>query len=228
MRTRKRNSTGFKGVSFIKRSGRWQAVISTTKGKQRYLGVFATPELASEAYNKALERQDTVSLPIVEPATIPGARWITLTKGRFALVDEEDYTKLVKHVWCLSDGGYAESRIGHGNTTKMHRLLLETADEIDHINCDRLDNRKQNLRVASGVQNRGNVILLCTNTSGYKGVSAKGRIWRAYITKNHKYVGLGSYETKEEAALAYDKAAREYFGEFARLNFPNEGERGCR
>jgi hypothetical protein len=109
-------------------------------------------------------------------------------------------------------------------------VLLSTELEVDHINGDKLDNRRANLRVATKTQQRQNQRVTRRNTSGFKGVSrisSTGR-WRARIKVSGRQMPCGVYATAESAALAYDAAAREYFGEFARLNFPNPEERGAR
>ena len=94
------------------------------------------------------------------------------------------------------------------------------ADEIDHINGNRSDNRIENLRAADRRQNLGNQRRLSRNTSGYKGVSwCKARnLWVANIQKNGKLKHLGRFPSAEAAHQAYSSAAKEYFGEFA-----NEG-----
>jgi HNH endonuclease/AP2 domain len=94
--------------------------------------------------------------------------------------------------------------------------------QVDHINGRHWDNRWENLREATNTQNSRNSRKGVNNSSGYKGVSYIERLqkYRAYITVDRKQIGLGCYSTAEEAAAVYDKAAEEYFGEFANLNFP--------
>jgi hypothetical protein len=96
----------------------------------------------------------------------------------------------------------------------------DPVDQLDHIDCDRSNNRIANLRDATPSQNHANTKRSSTNTSGFKGVSANGSSgknpWTACIRINKKSTHLGCYKTKEEAALAYEKAAKEYFGDFAR------------
>ena len=111
--------------------------------------------------------------------------------------------------------------------TRIHRLLLGATNpkmQVDHINGNKLDNRKENLRLATNQQNQHNVGKRKNNTSGYKGVSwyRKRKKWKAAIKHNKKSIHLGYYDTPEEASRAYDKAAVEFFGEFAHLNFPGE------
>lgn len=111
-----------------------------------------------------------------------------------------------------------------------HRLVMEKKlgrylkeDEyVDHINGDKYDNRPENLRLATRSQNAANQGLTSQNTSGYKGVSQYGNKYRSRIKYKQKLIYLGSYNTKEEAVVAYDKAALHYFGEFAKLNFPQK------
>lgn len=124
-------------------------------------------------------------------------------------------------------GGYFEmTNTGHirywnPRTNKrilLHRLIMNAkqGQYIDHINGDRADNRKCNLRFASLAQNQFNRKLGKDNTSGFKGVSMRGpNRWEAGIKKNRKTTYLGIFKTPEEAHLAYVKAAHEMFGEFA-------------
>ena len=88
---------------------------------------------------------------------------------------------------------------------------------LDHIDGDMTNNRISNLRVATSKQNQGNSKTPKHNSSGIKGVSwkAKDNRWVAQIKQGQKKIWLGSYKTKEEAGAAYQKAANEYFGEFA-------------
>lgn len=91
---------------------------------------------------------------------------------------------------------------------------------LDHIDMNRSNNRIDNLRIATNSQNQGNIKLWKTNTSGYRGVHwcRKTGKWRAGIRINSHLHCLGSFNTREEAAEAYNKAAFEVWGEFARLN----------
>lgn len=104
----------------------------------------------------------------------------------------------------------------------MHRLIMnaQNGQMIDHINGNVLDNRKENLRLCNKSTNAMNCKVHKHNTSGYKGVAWHKQMkkWRAYIVINDKQKSLGLYKTKEEAAKAYNKAALELFGEFAKVN----------
>lgn len=157
---------------------------------------------------------------------------IPLTKGRFAIVDDEDYEKLIQFKWhsmiAMSSREYAVRRIvidGKRTAMCMHREIIEAkkGDEVDHINGDGLDNRKSNLRLCTHQQNISNRKVNKNSKSGYKGVLLmvdKKRLkpWRSHITSKGIRTNIGMYATKEEAARAYNKKAVELFGSFARLN----------
>jgi hypothetical protein len=149
------------------------------------------------------------------------AQSIPLTQGKFTLVDDEDFEKLNKFKWYFHDG-YAIRQV-KGKIVRMHREIANTPIDMltDHINGDKLDNRKVNLRpctTAQNVQNRSNQ---SNNSSGFKGVSwsKKNNKWSAMININKKRTHLGYFKTAEEAAKVYDLAAIENYGEFANLNF---------
>ena len=97
--------------------------------------------------------------------------------------------------------------------------------QVDHINGDRLDNRRENLRIVTNWQNQMNRGMTINNSSGYKGVRLRrsGK-WEAQIRVNKKAIFLGRFYDKLDAAHAYDDAAKKYFGEFARLNFPESSQ----
>lgn len=151
---------------------------------------------------------------------------IPLTRDKTAIVDDEDFPWLVQWNWYCNDSGYAV-RNGQGsenaNTIRMHREIMKATDEkmIDHINGDTLDNRKSNLRFATISQNLMNRAKRKTKWK-YKGVTQRRTNSRftARLTYQMKQYILGTYDTQEEAALAYDDKAKELFGEYARLNFP--------
>jgi hypothetical protein len=95
---------------------------------------------------------------------------------------------------------------------------------IDHANGDTLDNRKVNLRICTRADNKRNRGIPSNNTLGYKGVAltkSKKRYMARIGSGRGKHMYLGTYDTIEEAARAYDAKAKELFGEYAYLNFPN-------
>jgi hypothetical protein len=148
---------------------------------------------------------------------------IELSKGAFAIVDDADYERVNHYSWHLSSQGYAEgcTRKAEGqNRLYMARFILGVTDatkQVDHINGNPLDNRRSNLRICTAKENMRN--RTSKNTNGFKGVHRQLKKFRAIIHKDYKQIYLGTFDTAEEAARAYDKAAREMFGEFAKLNF---------
>lgn len=149
---------------------------------------------------------------------------IDLGKGKFAIVDDSDYEWLSKWEW-TSSGGWPGIRYAirreNGKKIFMHREILSAPDgmQVDHINRNGIDNRRCNIRLCNNSQNQANKTRSRSNKSGYKGVIKDGRKWRASLTKDGKKIHIGAYSTAEEAARAYDEAARKYHGEFARTNF---------
>lgn len=151
---------------------------------------------------------------------------LTLSNGKVSLVDAEDYESLNQHIWTYSRG-YA-IRCGwdgkKGVLIYLHRYLNQTPKGLhtDHINGDKLDNRKINLRTVTRAQNEVNKPKPKTNTSGYKGVRfRKGmpkKPWYAAMKINQKFIYIGSSETAEGAAKLYDDFASKKFGEYAKLN----------
>lgn len=155
---------------------------------------------------------------------------IELTKGMVALVDDEDYAMLMSHKWrsMKSKNGtlYAVRNVqvnGKWGSILMHRLVMDAppGTEVDHINMNTLDNRKENLRVCSRSENSCNRPANANNTSGYKGVSwdKRNKKWVAQIRRDKKIIHIGYYDDAEEAARAYDEKAKGLFREFAWTNF---------
>lgn len=152
---------------------------------------------------------------------------IPLTKGYFTKVDDDDYERLASAKWyaLVEKNGHVRALRGVWINKKTILIVLSRVvigapkgKCVDHINGDTLDNRKCNLRICTKAENQRNTRLYKNNTSGYKGVLRNGPYWRANIRVNKKAYNLGSYKTKEEAALAYNEGAKKFYGEFARPN----------
>ena len=161
---------------------------------------------------------------------------IPLTDGKFALVSDCDYAYLWQWNWCYhrcnnGNDGYAVRNAPRPQceTILMHRVIasrkgLDILNEVDHCDHNKLNNQRRNIRLATRSQNKGNCKRPTTNKSGFKGVSriAKTGGWLAQIKVKQKAMNLGSFPGTKAgriaAARCYNKAALEYFGEFAYLN----------
>ena len=164
---------------------------------------------------------------------------IRLTQNKVAIVDEEDYEWLSQYKWHYHKGYAARTcrQTGKKRTVYMHREIMNTPRGLvtDHINGNRLDNRKANLRICTRAQNNMNMIKFRTrkkskNASKYKGVYWNGgpkATWSAEIRHNGKQIHLGYFQDEVEAAQAYDKAAIRLFDSFASPNFILEGGIAC-
>lgn len=139
--------------------------------------------------------------------------------GAIILVDESDFERVSSHTWSIAGHGYPQSAIC-GKSVLLHRWLMDAADgqQVDHANGNKLDNRRANLRFATRSQNAANQGIRSTNKSGFRGVHQQGTKWRASVKKDGKEHYIGHFDRKEDAARAYNQAAVELFGEFARLN----------
>lgn len=147
---------------------------------------------------------------------------VRTSSGAEFIADITDLALIEKYTWCISGNGYVMSRSAPGGQfVALHRLLLAAGHGwyVDHINGDPLDNRRRNLRLCRKQQNEFNTKVRADNTSGFRGVCrARRGKYRAYISKDGKQRSLGEYRTPQEAAAAYNRAAADLFGEFARLN----------
>jgi len=159
---------------------------------------------------------------------------VPLSSGLVAVVDDEDHAAVMAYApWSAYRSGrnvYGRRTVplggGRGTSVYIHQVVLPGV-RVDHINGDGLDNRRSNLRPTTHADNmRNRRILGANNTSGYKGVSRDSRVaakpWCASITVDRRHVYLGLFADPADAARAYDAAALHHFGEFARLNFPQE------
>ena len=154
-------------------------------------------------------------------------KYIDLTKGKRTIVDDEDFEELNKIKWYLSSSGYATNKTR--NLIRMHRLVINTPIGMftDHKNRNRLDNRKENLRICTKSQNGMNAkhrkkINDSIQLKGVYRMNSSKHPFYARIKLNKKDFYLGSFSSEKEAGLAYDKKALELFGEFAVLNFPKK------
>lgn len=160
---------------------------------------------------------------------------ISLTQNKFAIIDNEDWDKIKDYSWCISTDNNIVAYIkGSGRKNRklilLHRLIMNAkqGQEIDHINRNRLDNRKNNLRFCNRSQNNMNAKKRKGTLSKYKGVtwSKRDKKWKSYIGLNGKFINLGSYDNEKIAALIYNEKAQQLFGEFARVN-KSGGKNGC-
>jgi len=151
---------------------------------------------------------------------------INLTRGFVAIVDDEDFIELSKHKWLCDSNGYAARCIDLDSKkrkfVRMHIFIMGKIEGlcIDHINGKKTDNRRCNLRHVTTGQNQFNQAACRGGSSQYKGVvwHKVRKIWQAYIKINRKQHYLGIYRNEADAAMAYNEAAINYFGEYARLN----------
>jgi len=150
---------------------------------------------------------------------------IPLTSGFYAYVDAEDYEGLNQWRWRVYSGGYA-GRLEKGKLIYMHRQIMKPPKGkiVDHINGNRYDNTRANLRNITPGQNVHNTGKQPGTTSIYKGVSydRESNQWAARIQFRKENLYLGRFDTEIEAARAYDRKAVELMGECAWLNFPEE------
>jgi hypothetical protein len=157
---------------------------------------------------------------------------IQLTQGQVAIVDDWRFDELNRYKWYAKWDSSTQSframhafrlESGKQKVVFMHSYIMCTPSGMvtDHINRDALDNREENLRICTNQQNLCNRPKQVNNTSGYKGVyyyKSSGK-WRAQITIDRKRTGIGYFNTAIEAAQAYDRVAKEQYGDFAFLNF---------
>lgn len=144
---------------------------------------------------------------------------IEIKGGSKVIIDEDFFGKATLDKWRISSWGY----VVNGKGKYLHRIVMEAkeGEQIDHINRNKLDNRKENLRVCSCSENQWNRDKTRSNSSGFKGVSfhKKANKWQVYIRIKNipKYIGI--FPDKVSAAKAYDNEAKKLYGKFAFLNF---------
>lgn len=153
-------------------------------------------------------------------------RQIELSRGKVALVDDDDFEWLSQLRWFAVKSGAGIWYAGTGKRNiKMHRLILgaNPPEKIDHVDRNGLNNQRGNLRFCTVSENCRNKKRRSDNKSGFKGVWKNRRVkkfpsWVSEITINGKNKYLGSFRDPRDAALCYDQAALELFGKFALTN----------
>lgn len=150
---------------------------------------------------------------------------IQLTQGRAALVDDVDYDTLINHRWHLGSGGRYAARMKRGTKTDrsvllMHRVIMGLTNEniqVDHIDGNKLNNQRSNLRLVTSSQNKMNTGILSTNTTGFKGVTydKESKKYIAQIGINRKCIKIGRFDSISDAASARIEAERRYHGQYA-------------
>jgi len=149
---------------------------------------------------------------------------IELSRNQVTIVDDEDFDILNQYKWFCSNSGYAMRAPWPTQKPKhliMHRIILNCPKglQVDHINGNKLDNRKSNLRIVEEKYNHLNIAKRCTNKSGHKGVDwrPEKQKWRARINLHKKAYSLGHYDNIVDAIEAYNKAAKILYGKYERI-----------
>lgn len=210
------------GVSFDKRSRKWRAYIRHSD-RQIHLGFFAEVASANAARRAAelrLHGHYHASRAVIADGEIVRIPLVGL-RGDLqgvAIVDAADLALVESRLWYLSSG-YPTTK-SNGVFRRLHCMILPDAREVDHRDGDRLNCRRSNLRNCSHAQNCRNTPARLTNRLGLKGVqrTPEGR-FAARIQVDGEQIYLGRFDEAADAARAYDRAALQYHGDFARLNF---------
>jgi len=154
------------------------------------------------------------------------AKEIQLTQGNVAIVDDDDFDYLNQFKWYLLKSKFnyyaIRTKRPENKLIQLHRIVIKAkqGEIVDHINGNKLDNRKCNLRICTKSQNCQNRKISKFNKSGFNGVSwsIKNKKWVAQIACNNKKMHIGFFNDAIEAAKAFNQAAVKYHGEFAHLN----------
>lgn len=195
-------------------------------------------------YNKAIEIarvagfQSPLALQLIgakamfDYITIPLSKY-GKNRGKYETIVSVEDAEIAQSNWAVIKARHTQYVIQKdetGKTTYLHRVILARKlerdellphEQVDHINRNGLDNRRENLRLVTPSENQHNKGKYKNNTSGYKGVFKSGKRWGARIKINRKYIYLGYFDTPELAYETYCEATKKYHGEFR--NLLNEG-----
>ena len=175
---------------------------------------------------KSVQKNSSCSAFVPQSENLPQNNTVTLiitSKGvdHICLFNRGDSVLVLKHKWHITSNGYAATQID-GKRVLMHRLILGIVDrpdiEVDHIFHNKLDNRRAMIRTCSRAENSRNRAKK-RGYSRFKGVYRENFWWHSQICINQKVLNLGRYRSEVTAAKAYDRAARELFGDFCNPNF---------
>jgi hypothetical protein len=209
------------------RGGTFQVIISNNK-IVHYVGTIQTVEEAIQIRDKMLEEFKQLKIKEENAKEIirnkNGLAIVKATGDIEVIIDDDMYHDLAKRSLYPSGDGYISLNI-NGKSTLIHRYIMNAKEEdpmIDHIDNNKLDNRRCNLRPSNDSLNSHNRKKLENTSSKYIGVSYDNETkkFRAYIKKDRKMYYIGRYKTQEEAAIVRDKKAIELYGSYAKLNFP--------
>jgi hypothetical protein len=226
----------FKGVGVKKgsKNGKWFAAIHLERGCT-YIGMFDTEEQAAWAYDKAALEHFGPQAYLnfrdggkgIETCPEQNLAKIRVLRGEVFIVDLEDAERVSKHDWNLS-AGLIHTWVGR-RLVWLHEFLLGKIkpNTFVHLNGDRHDYRRANLAIVPLMLQCGRHRKMAGTSSRFKGVRKQRGKWQAGISSKGKRYYLGVFSEEEEAARAYDQAARRIFGFCAAVNFPQEGEVGC-
>ena len=145
----------------------------------------------------------------------------------YTLIDSDLFAELSQLKWHKDSDGYCINKTR--SHLSIHRVIMQAkpGEQVDHINGNKLDNKRSNLRICTNQENSFNRKIRSESTNGYKGIEYRldKQKWRARIAFNSKKLSIGEYKTKEQAAVAYNIAAKYFFKDFAHLNqISNESE----
>ena len=211
-------------VYFEPKSEKWKCSVGID-GVRHHLGSFPTKEKAAEVLARFRaeheQRKESIHLTTPIARNEDGIAVIPIKFGqavRQALVDDDVWHTLMKRAWCYAENHYVTCGVN------MHHLVMKdqrlAGMVIDHINGNRLDNRKCNLRVATHSQNAQNRTLKVERELPRGVCRAKNGKFNARINCKGRYYGLGTFNSPEAAAKVYDTKARELYGPHAKTNNP--------